>query len=48
MLNPYEQESELENSYWADVCYHMETTGDSKEEAEAVVSTMSCYQSRGL
>lgn len=45
MENPYENETELENSFWGDVYHYMEEHGVSKQEAEKVVVQYDCYES---
>ena len=44
MLNPYEHETELENSFHADVYFHMEDHGVTEEDARKAVSELDCYQ----
>ena len=44
MLNPYENETELENSFHADVYHHMKDHGVSQAEAIKVISELDCYQ----
>lgn len=44
MMNPYENETELENSFHADVYHHMKDHGVSQAEAIEVISKLECYQ----
>lgn len=44
MLNPYEHETELENSFHADVYFHMEEHAVTEEEARKVIAGLDCYK----
>lgn len=44
MYNPFENETELENSFHADVYFHMEDHAVTEEEAQKVISQLPCYK----
>jgi hypothetical protein len=43
-MNPYENETELENSFHADVYHHMKDHGVSQAEAIKVITELDCYK----
>lgn len=43
-MNPYENETELENSFHADVYFHMEDHAVTEEEARKVIMELDCYK----
>lgn len=44
MLNPYEHETKLENSFLADVYYYIEDHGVTVEEAQKAIADLDCYK----
>lgn len=43
-MNPYENETELENSFHADVYFHMENHAVTVEEARKAIMELDCYK----
>lgn len=43
-MNPYEHETELENSFHADVYFHMEDHAVTEEEARKAIAELDCYK----